>query len=240
MLLKGKTAVVTGGNRGIGSAIAGAFAAHGAQVAVLHNEKEESDSPHVQLKADVSSPDEVERCFRDLQECWGRLDILVNNAGVTIRGLLGETDESRWDRIMAVNLKGHFFCTQAALKLFRATGGGCVINISSVRAHRGYAGDGAYIASKGGVEAFTRAMAVELAPDRIRVNCIAPGAIETDFNRDRLLDPQVRKSTENSIPLCRIGEAADVAGTAVYLASGLSAYVTGVTIPVDGGLMIKG
>lgn len=251
MELSGKVAVVTGGTRGIGRAIAAAFAASGAQVAVIHNDSEPpqyipcshvsgKEERIVELKGDISEADQVRHCFGQIGERCARVDILVNCAGMTERLPLMHMSEASWERTLAVNLTGHYLCTKEAVKYMSSGGGGSIINVSSVRARRGYAYDSSYIAAKGGIEAFTRAMAVELAEYRIRVNCIAPGAIETDFNRDRLQDPVIREKTIQSIPLARIGVPEDVAGIAVFLASEQSAYITGVTIPVDGGQMIKG
>lgn len=250
MDLSRKVAVVTGGGSGIGRAIVNAYLARGASVAVIRNDGGARLSPSavgsggedrlVELQGDVSAAAQVRDCFRQVGERWGRVDILVNCAGVTERSPLSEESESTWDRTMAVNLKGHYLCAKEAAAFMSRVGGGSIINVSSIRARLGFANDGSYIASKGGIEAYTRALAVELADRRIRVNCIAPGAIETDFNRDRLLDPHIRARTVESIPLGRIGVPEDLAGIASFLASDLSAFITGATIPVDGGQLIKG
>lgn len=250
MDLHGKVAVVTGGQRGIGKAITDAYLAAGASVAVIHNDSGQHQTsrmgrigPEVQLyelQGDVSETAQMSRIFGQIDERWGRVDILVNCAGITERLPLTALDESSWDRVMAVNLKGHYLCVKETVPLMLKAGGGSIINISSIRARLGFASDSCYIAAKGGIESFTRALAVELAGDRIRVNCIAPGAIETDFNRERLQEPSIRESTLQSIPLGRIGEPEDIAGAALFLASERSAFITGVTIPVDGGQIIKG
>lgn len=249
MNLSGKIAVVTGGARGIGDAIVTAFLKSGAKVAIvdkrilrdnlrdhiLHEEEE-----LFEIKGDVSQADQVRQSFEQIGSRWGRVDILVNCAGISDRLPLLDTGEGAWDHMMAVNLKGHFLCTQAAVNFMREQRSGSIINISSVRAQLGYSNDSCYIAAKGGVESFTRALAVELGADRIRVNCIAPGAIETDFNRSRLQDPVIRQMTLQSIPLGRIGIPEDVAEAALFLASDRAAFITGVTISVDGGQVIKG
>ncbi|MEF3310004.1 SDR family NAD(P)-dependent oxidoreductase [Paenibacillus sp. GYB004] len=246
----GKVAVVTGGQRGIGKAITAAYLAAGASVAVIHNDEQPhqpsqfgpvgAEERFFELYGDVSQSGRMNDIFGQIGERWGRIDILVNCAGITERLPLTALNESSWERMMAVNLKGQYLCVKETVPLMLKAGGGSIINISSIRARLGFASDSCYIAAKGGIESFTRALAVELAGDRIRVNCIAPGAIETDFNRERLQEPAIRESTLQSIPLGRIGGPDDVAGAALFLASDLSAFITGVTIPVDGGQLIKG
>lgn len=242
--------MVTGGSRGIGRAIAEAFLAEGARVAVLHSDLE--DDPRLAwmrqadpgrllpICADVCSPEQITEAFRRVADRWGTLDILVNNAGATNRLPFAEMADSDWEQMQHLNLDSVFHCTRAALVPMQRAGAGTVINISSIRAHRGFASDSGYIAAKGGMEALSRALAVELAPLQIRVNCIAPGAIATDFNRTRLEDPELRQQALGSIPLARLGRPADLAGAALFLASSWSSFITGITLPVDGGQLIKG
>ncbi|WP_158607000.1 SDR family NAD(P)-dependent oxidoreductase [Paenibacillus ginsengarvi] len=243
--MKGKVAVVTGGWRGIGRAVAVTLLEMGARVAVIDTDCKPPNIPCDEerllvLEADIALGDQVKSSFDRIGRRFGGVDILVNCAGMTYRQPLIELEETFWDETMGVNLKGHYLCTREALPHMRARGGGSIVNVSSVRARLGFANDSCYIACKGGIESFTRALAVELAEYGVRVNCIAPGSIETDFNRDRLNAPGAREQAIAAIPLGRIGVPEDVVGTVLYLASDLSAYVTGVTIPVDGGLIIKG
>lgn len=234
-LLNGQVALVTGGARGIGRAIAAAFSAAGAEVAVADVHLESATGHALEVRTDISDPRRVEALFGAVQEQWGRLDILVNNAGILANQPVLQLTEDAWDRVLAVNLKGQFLCAQAAARLMARRGTGCIINISSIRARKAAVHHANYIASKGGVEALTRALALELAPHGIRVNCIAPGAIQTEINRDALGDPAFRARVLDRIPLARLGQPEDVAGVAVFLASDLARFVTGSIVPVDGG-----
>merc|ERR1712061_766319 len=168
---------------------------------------------------------------------WGSVDILVNNAGMEIYADFPDVKEDDYDKVMDVNMKGPFFCTQAfARKCVENKTRGVVVNISSVHEDLPFPGFTAYCASKGALKMMTRNLSIELAPKGIRINNIAPGAIETPINASVLKDPKKLKELQGKIPLCRLGKPEDVSLCAVYLASDESTYVTGTTIVVDGGL----
>lgn len=234
--LEGKVALVTGAGKGIGRALALGLAAEGAVVHVndldepaeLLAELPESGRGRA-LAFDVSSPAQIAEHFRGLD----RLDILVNCAGIPGWMNLADPSEEIWDRVVGTNLKGTFFCSVEAARLMRAGEGGSIINVSSVVAARGLRNLAAYAASKGGINALTIQLAVELAPDRIRVNAFAPGATNVQRNLDD--DPSYRETWAPLIPLGRIAEPEDMVGPTVFLASEESAHVTGQLLYVDGG-----
>jgi glucose 1-dehydrogenase len=220
--LDGKVALITGAGRGIGRALALGFAAEGATV--LSNDLED-----VELAYDVSDPAHVREMFGRLE----RLDVLVNCAGITGWINVLEPSEETWDRVIDTNLKGTFFCSTEAARLMRRSGGGSIVNVSTVVAARGMRNLSAYAASKGGINALTIQLAVELAPYGIRVNAFAPGA--TNVERNLADDPRYVETWSPLIPLGRVGEPADMVGPAVFLASDESAYVTAQLFYVDGG-----
>jgi glucose 1-dehydrogenase len=220
--LDGKVALVTGAGRGIGHALALGFAGEGATV--LSNDLED-----VELAYDVSDPAQVREMFGRLE----RLDVLVNCAGITGWINVLEPSEETWDRVIDTNLKGTFFCSTEAARLMRRSGGGSIVNVSTVVAARGMRNLSAYAASKGGINALTIQLAVELAPYGIRVNAFAPGA--TNVERNLADDPRYVETWSPLIPLGRVGEPADMVGPAVFLASDESAYVTAQLFYVDGG-----
>jgi 3-oxoacyl-[acyl-carrier protein] reductase len=243
-----KVAVITGGAQGIGRGIVQRFATEGAAVVVADVAVPEGEATVAALQAaggralfvatDISEGTQVARLFARVQEVYGRVDVLVNNAGlahgpVVERHFL-DTDETTWDRVLAVNLKGVYLCAWHAARQMAAAGGGCIINMSSCGATRAHRHRVAYDAAKGAVEAATRAMALDLAPWNIRVNAIAPGAIAVE--RRSPVGPEGQVRAADVIPLGRLGTPGDVAGAAVYLASDDAAYLTGVVLTVDGGL----
>jgi NAD(P)-dependent dehydrogenase (short-subunit alcohol dehydrogenase family) len=173
----------------------------------------------------------------NVMEAFGRVDILVNNAGVTNRQPLMDVAESEFDRVIGVNLKGPLWCTQAAVPAMRSCGGGTIINVLSITAEIVSPCQGVYAASKGGLRSLTRALAVELAPDKIRVNGILPGTTVTGINRERFSDPDVLAQRVRRIPLGRPGQPDDYAGPVILLASDASSWMTGSLIAVDGGLL---
>jgi glucose 1-dehydrogenase len=225
--LDGKVALITGAARGIGRALALGFAAEGATV--LSNDLED-----VELAYDVSDPAQVREMFGRLD----RLDVLVNCAGITGWIDVLEPSEGTWDRVIDTNLKGTFFCSTEAARLMRRSGGGSIVNVSTVVAARGMRNLSAYAASKGGINALTIQLAVELATYGIRVNAFAPGA--TNVERNLADDPRYVETWSPLIPLGRVGEPEDMIGPAVFLASDESAYVTGQLFYVDGGWTAAG
>ena len=248
MRLQGRNALVTGSSKGIGRAIATRLGRDGANVIVNYNSDPKGAEEAVQeirafgvraeaLKADLGSVASVEALLTTAIETLGSLDILVNNAGIESHAPFWDVTEADYDRVLAVNLKGVFFASQAMVRHLRATRRtGRIINISSVHEEIPFPNFAAYCASKGGLKMLTRNLAVELGPLGITVNAIAPGAIETPINRKLLQDEVKLRSLLGQIPLGRLGKPEDVAGLAVFLASDEAAYVTGSTYFVDGGL----
>ena len=241
--LAGKVAVVTGAAHGIGRAIAERYAAEGAKVVVCDIDGEGAQAVAAGIKnaggeaiavvADVSDKAAVDRLFDETVERFGTVDVLVNNAGLTNteRHFL-DGDEAWWDRIHAVNLKGTFLCGHRTAHLMARKGEGIIINVSSGGASRAHRGNAAYDATKGGVEALTRAMAVDLAPYGVRVNCLIPGSIDS-----KGMPEEVRRERGAAIPMGRVGEPAEMTGAAVFLASDDAGYVTGQMLAVDGGIL---
>ena len=246
--LKSMTAVVTGGRRGIGRAIALALAAAGADVAVcdivvedglLEKTKEElndAGSRSLALQVDVSVREQVEKMARRVAEAYGKIDVLVTCAGVWIPGdTLIECSDEHWDKVMDTNLRGTFLCCQAVGKIMVQRKSGSIVNLSSQVGLTPGAGTGAYSISKAGIIMFTRQLALELAPFRIRANAIAPGIVKTDFNASFWKDPAVEKQAAGMVPLGRLAEPEDIADCAVFLASDGAGYVTGEVIAINGG-----
>lgn len=248
--LAGQAALITGGGTGIGRAMALAFSREGAAVAVagrrmeklkeVAREIEKQGGQALTVTCDVTQPKDTERAVRETIARFGRLDVLVNNAGAVHISTVESIPEEEWDRIMLVNLKGPFLMSRAALPELRKAGGGSIINIGSVPGLVGMKGRAAYTASKGGVTQLTKAMAMDHAHEKIHVNCICPALVETELIRDVFGSGSegeaVRRSRIAQIPLGRIGRPEDVADMAVFLASKESSWVTGVAIPLDGGL----
>jgi 3-oxoacyl-[acyl-carrier protein] reductase len=244
-LLEGKTALVTGGARGIGKAIALKFAAEGANVAfsdlnyddnaaALEKEIEAMGVKGKGYASDASSFDGSEKLINDVVADFGRIDVLVNNAGITRDNLLMRMTEADWDLVIKVNLKSIFNMTKAVQKVMLKQRSGSIVNMSSVVGLSGNAGQSNYSASKAGLIGFTKSMAQELGSRSIRCNAIAPGFIETDMTAK--LPEDVRKNWIEGIPLKRGGKPEDVADVALFLGSDLSSYVTGQVISVCGGM----
>ena len=247
-LLDGRFAIVTGGAspRGLGKAIARLFAEHGATVAILDLDKDEAEAAaadlgadHVGMACDVTDKAAVRAVVQALMETWGRLDILVNNAGITQPLKLMQIEPENYDAVTDVSLRGTLYMSQAVIPAMRAQKSGSIINLSSVSAQRGGGifGGPHYSAAKAGVLGLTKAMARELAPDNVRSNAICPGFIATDITAGKLTD-EMRAQVLAGIPMGRAGEASDVAGCALFLASDLSAYCTGTEVDVNGGALI--
>lgn len=244
--LHDRFALVTGAGRGIGRAIALAFAREGAHVAV-HYQMSRAGAEDVvgralqmgvrafSVQADVSNRAQVEAMFRRVREEFGRLDVLVNNAAIFSAKPLFQVTEELWDRVQAVNLKGTFLCCQEGARLMLEHGGGVIVNLGSgggLDPRPGYETSVAYAAAKAGVIMLTRRLALELAP-HIRVNCIAPGVIESKAGP---MPRELRERFARQVPLGRVGDVEDIADAAVFLASAESDFITGQVISVDGGV----
>lgn len=247
-LLQEKFAVITGAAspRGLGKATAQLFAEHGATVAVLDLDREAAAAAaadlgegHVGLACDVTDKQACEDTVAELLDRWGRIDVLVNNAGVTQPLKIMEIEPENYEAVLDVNLRGTLYASQAVIPHFRARKTGSIVNISSVSAQRGGGifGGPHYSAAKAGILGLTKAMARELAPEGVRVNAICPGFIATDITAGKLT-PEMKEQILAGIPMGRTGEARDVAGCALFLASELSAYVTGSEVDVNGGALI--
>jgi len=250
----GKTALVSGGGAGIGRAIAEGLGKLGARVAIAEIDPARVDAVRAVLAeagieslvsaTDVRDPAQVEALMSQVEQRFGGLDILVNNVGdfLGVAKPFGGTTEEEWDALYAINLRHMFIVTRAALPLLRKSGqGGSIINISTIEAFRGIPMCPVYAAFKAGVTGFTKSMALELGPERIRVNAIAPETTETEqVKPSQFVKPQYRDHVQRWIPLGRFGEASDAAGCAIFLASELSAWVTGTTIHMDGGALAAG
>ena len=243
MRLEGKVAVVTGAGRGIGRAIAERYAAEGARVCVVDIDGDNAAAVAdaiggVAVQADVGRSEDVDRIIATTLDAHGRLDVMLNNAGIVrdaVRHVL-EADEAWWDAILTANLKGHFLCSLAAAKVMVRQGGGTIITMSSGGASRAHRGMVAYDASKGGIEAMTRALALDLAPYGIRVVGLVPGLIVPSREE---MPPEAVAKTDATVPLGRAGLPADLAGPAVFLASDDAAYMTGSFVTVDGGVLFQ-
>ena len=247
MLLDGKVALVTGGSRGIGRAIAVALAREGAKLAInfAGNEKaaeetkalvEQAGSEAILLKADVSDKDADAALIDTVVKTYGKIDILVNNAGITRDSLMLRMKEDDFDAVIDTNLRSVFYLTKAVAKSMMKKRTGRIINMSSVVGLTGNAGQVNYAAAKAGVLGITKSAAKELASRGITVNAVAPGFIETDMTD--VLSDTVKESLLHEIPLKRMGEPKDVANAVLFLASDQSAYITGQVIHVDGGLVM--
>ena len=243
--LEGKKALVTGGSRGIGRAIALELARQGADVAVNYARNTEAATQvvaeietlgrsAVALPADVGDFDQAAALVEAAIEALGRLDVLVNNAGITRDTLLLRMQEADWDEVLRVNLKGVFNTSKAAVRSMMRQRAGRIINISSVSGLMGQVGQANYSAAKAGMIGLTKSMAREFAARGITVNAVAPGLITTDMTA--ALDEELREQMRSLIPLGRFGVAEDVAHVVAFLASDAAAYITGAVLPVDGGL----
>ena len=252
--LSGKVALVTGANRGIGRAISEVFCRAGAKVAIVaRTEKllqevaaqlrqthpavgDGSDQQHVlALPASVADEAQINRVVETVVATWGRIDILVNNAGLISFGPVSKIDPAKWDQVIATNLTGTYLCSRAVAPVMQRQNSGRIILITSVSAQTGGVSAGVdYAASKGGMAAVTKALARDLAPFGVTVNAIAPGQIDAD---PELLTPEARQRVVELIPLGRLGEPAEIAYAALFLASPMAAYITGATLDVNGGIL---
>ena len=248
MLLTDKVAIITGGAglNGLGFATARHMAAYGARVAVLDLARAEPTAAaaqlgagHIGIVADVTDKASCEAAVAEVLKAFGRVDALVNNAGITQPAKTLEITGADYDRILDVSLRGTLYMSQAVLPVMQAQRSGSIVCISSVSAQRGggILGGPHYSAAKAGVLGLARAMAREFGPDNIRINCITPGLIGTDIIKGKLTEEKKAEIAE-AIPLCRLGRADDIAGACVFLASDLSLYCTGITLDVNGGMLI--
>lgn len=251
MLLKDKVVVISGAAspRGIGLATARLFASQGAAVAILDLDASASSKAagtldggdHIGLACDVADKQACERAVAEVVDKYGRIDVLVNNAGITQPLKTLDIDPDNWKRVLDVNLGGVLYLSQAVIPHMRARKSGSIACMSSVSAQRGGGifGGPHYSAAKAGVLGLAKAMARELGPDNVRVNCVTPGLIQTDITGGKLTDA-MRVDILKGIPLNRLGEARDVANAFLFLASDLSSYITGAVIDVNGGMLIHG
>ncbi|HMF91197.1 MAG TPA: SDR family oxidoreductase [Candidatus Angelobacter sp.] len=242
MRLAGKMAIVTGGGSGIGRAIAVAFAREGANVVICGRDNRKLDAAASEMgprclaiPADISESASVEQLVNAVCGRFQRIDILVNNAGVLLAGTAESVSEEQWNQTFSINVRGMWLMARSVLPHMRAAGGGSIINMGSVLSMLGAPNRVAYSASKGAVLAMTRAMALDHAAEKIRVNCICPGIVETEMVAAFAMDENARRQRLALHPAGRFGQPEDVAGLAVYLASDESSWVTGVAFPVDGG-----
>lgn len=247
-MLKNKTAVVTGGTRGIGFAIVKKYLENGANVVFTGSRQESVDKALAQLEEyekqghvsgiwpDLCDPEAVGAAFASVKERFGSLDILANNAGISSRTSLYEYTLEEFSNIMDLNLKAVFVCSQAAARIMKQQGGGVIINTSSMVAQYGQPSGCGYPATKFAVNGMTKSLARELAPDHIRVNAVAPGVTKTDMVA--ALPQEMVDRISAGIPLGRPGEPVDIANAYLYLASDLASYVTGTVLGVDGAAMV--
>jgi glucose 1-dehydrogenase len=246
--LKGKRALVTGGNSGIGAAVVKALADAGAKVAInylVHPESTQSILKEIQSKngevisiqSDVSDPEAVAKMFEQLDKEWGGIDILINSAGIDgARAFAWEAEISAWQKVIEVNLLGSFYNSREALKRMIPQKSGVILNVSSVHEIVAWSGYSAYTASKAAIGMMTKTLAQEAAPYGVRVLSIGPGAIKTPINKNVWSDPNSLSDLLEKIPLNRLGEPEDIAQMVVVLVSDVASYITGRTIYVDGGM----
>jgi len=247
--LKGKRAIVTGANSGIGEAIAMEFGAAGARVAVnyvVHPETAEQVVRRIKqaggdalaVKADVSDAASVAAMFATLDGAWGGVDVLVNNAGIDgPRAAAWEADPAAWRRVLEINLIGAYICAREALRRMIPARAGVIVNLTSVHERIPWTGYSAYTASKAGLSMLTQTLALEAAPSGVRVVAIAPGAIQTPISQDVWSNPETLADLLSKIPMGRMGRPQEIAQMAVVLASDVAGYITGTTVFVDGGMI---
>lgn len=241
-----RTVLITGASRGIGRATAKAFAALGDRVAVNYHQNEQAArslcvelSPHGQVlavQADVADPVQVREMFESVRASFGPVDVLVNNAGIARQAMLCDVSWEEWQRVFAVNVGGVFHCCRAAMPDMIHRKAGCIINLSSMWGITGASCEVPYSSAKAAVIGFTKALAKELGPSQIRVNCVAPGVIETDMNAS--LTAEDFSSLAEETPLGRIGTPEEVAQTIVFLASPGASFLTGQVISPNGGFVV--
>ncbi len=249
MTLSGKIAIVTGGNSGIGKAVALGLAEEGANIVIDYIADEEATEElerrivalgdrAIGVDADVSRPDELQKLVDAAVKAFGRIDVMVNNAGIETRTSILDTTEAQYDKVMDVNLKSAFFGTQIAAKQMIAQGGGGrIINMTSVHEDWPMPNNTAYCLSKGGMRMLTRTAGVELAPHNVLVVGVGPGAVETPINISTLQDPVKLEKLDTAIPLGRMAKPEEIASVVAFLAGDGASYLTATTIFADGGIM---
>jgi 3-oxoacyl-[acyl-carrier protein] reductase len=248
VIADGRVAIVTGGGRGIGRAVALRLANEGASVAISYHSNDvsaEETAEEVQatgmkcevFKGDVASPEDVKALFEGVGEAFGRIDILVNNAGLTRDNLMMRMKEEEFDDVISTNLKGTYLCTRAALRPMIRARWGRIVNISSVVGLVGNPGQANYAASKAGIIGFTKSVAREVAQRGITANVVAPGYVETELTGS--LPEKVKDQIRDQVPAGRFGEAGEVAEVVAFLAGDGAGYVTGQTLAVDGGMTMQ-
>ncbi|HKE31173.1 MAG TPA: glucose 1-dehydrogenase [Candidatus Angelobacter sp.] len=242
MRLAERVAIITGGGSGIGRGIALAFAREGAKVVIAGRDVKKLDSVAKELgaaclaqKADISQSSEVQKLVTATLKKFGGVHILVNNAGVLLPGTAESHTENEWNQTFDVNVRGIWLLSRAVLPHMRAAGGGSIVNIASVLSFVAARNRVAYSASKGAVLAMTRAIALDHAPEKIRVNCICPGIVDTEMVARFSMDESARRQRIAMHPMGRFGQPEDIAAAAVFLASDESSWITGAAFPVDGG-----
>ncbi len=248
MIDEGRVAVVTGGGRGIGRAIAARLAEEGANVAISYRSNDAAAEETAQkvrdagakceiFKGDVASPEDVQALFAGVSDAFGRVDILVNNAGITRDNLMMRMKEDEFDEVLRTNLKGTYLCTRAALRPMVRARWGRIVNVGSVVGLVGNAGQANYAASKAGIIGFTKSVAREVAQRGITVNAVAPGYVETELTGG--LPEGVKEQILAQVPSGRFGEPEEVAGVVAFLSGEGGGYITGQTIAVDGGMTMQ-
>ena len=248
MIEAGRVAVVTGGGRGIGRAIAVALASAGADVAISYRSDDASAEETAGLvreqgvrceafKGDVAATEDVKTLFDGVQDAFGKVDILVNNAGITRDNIMMRMKEEEFDEVLATNLKGTYLCTRTVLRSMVRARWGRIVNVSSVVGLVGNAGQANYAASKAGIIGFTKSVAREVASRGITANVVAPGYVETELTGG--LPENIKEQILNQVPMSRFGEPQEIAEVVEFLAGEGAAYVTGQTITVDGGMVMQ-
>lgn len=240
------TVLITGASRGIGAAAARVFAREGYRVAINYCQSRQEaerlceelckDAAAMTVRADVGDVAEVEAMFCAVENRFGPIDVLVNNAGIAQPGLLQDVTDEEWRRMFAVNVDGAFYCCRRALPAMIRSGRGSIVNLSSVWGMTGASCEAAYSASKAAVIGLTKALAKEVGPSGIRVNCVAPGVVDTDMNA--ALDDQTRSDLQGETPLGRLGTPDDIAEAILFLASGRARFITGQVLSPNGGFVI--
>ncbi len=246
--LEGKVALITGASRGIGESVSKTLAEYGAHCILVSrkiealrtvaDDIEKKGGKAVAMACHVGYPDSIETLIKEVGEQFGRLDILINNAATNpFFGQMADADEKSWDKTLAVNLKGPFFMIRYAVDLMKKSGGGSIVNVSSVNGKRPAPFQGIYSITKAGLIAMTQAYARELAPYHIRVNALLPGITKTDFSKALIENEKIYKSAMHQVPMARHAEPDEMAGAVLYLVSDAASYTTGSCIVCDGGYL---